>query len=119
MSAALQLFPDPPAPRPAPTKGPRRFLCLICKRPVLVYGEPGAYPNDLCDSQECLLAWCATSAFVVPLLCRCPQRPYSHELKVHSSVRVESYNPKLKHRWPWSLMLSPRSEPSTERGSDV
>lgn len=54
-------------------------------------------------------------ACFAPLLCRCPQRDYPHELTVHAELRGESYNPKLKFRWPWSLMRSQREEPSTER----
>lgn len=50
-----------------------------------------------------------------PLMCCCPQRPYPHELNVHPDLRSESFNPKFRFHWPWSLMLSSREEPSTER----
>lgn len=43
--------------------------------------------------------------------CPCPQRPYPHELSAHSQLRYEGN----RDRWPWSLMLSPRVEPSTDR----
>ncbi len=51
----------------------------------------------------------------VPISCSCPQREYPHDLSVHTQLRGESYNPKLKYQWPWSLVLSEREEPSTER----
>ena len=51
----------------------------------------------------------------LPIYCSCPQRPYPHELSIHSEIRQESFNPKLRTRWPWSLMQSSREEPSTER----
>lgn len=52
---------------------------------------------------------------LAPLLCRCPQREYPHELPIHFDLRAESFNPKFRFKWPWSLMLSSRVEPSTER----
>ncbi len=42
----------------------------------------------------------------IPLTCRCPQRPYPHELSVHASLRTDwaAYgNGKPKNSWPWSL----------------
>jgi hypothetical protein len=67
-------------------------------------------------------------AVEVPLLCRCAQRPYPHELSVHSKIRSEKpgtytdfydfvlrFAPKEPMRWPWSLCLSARVEMSTER----
>lgn len=39
----------------------------------------------------------------VPLLCTCPQRDHPHELSVHAELMRESYNPALRHRWPWLL----------------
>jgi len=50
-----------------------------------------------------------------PLVCRCPQRDYPHELSVHAALRSEWWARDKRERWPWSLMLSPREEPSTER----
>ena len=55
--------------------------------------------------------------YTAPLLCTCPQRSYPHELSVHSDIRSEWYAYKKNLRWPWSLMLSQREEPSTERKS--
>jgi len=49
------------------------------------------------------------------LICSCSQRPYPHELSVHLALRSESYNPKLRFQWPWSLIKSARVEPSAER----
>ena len=54
-------------------------------------------------------------AYLAPLLCRCPQRDYPHELSVHSELRSEWWAYKRNLTWPWSLMLSRREEPSTER----
>lgn len=52
---------------------------------------------------------------LIPLACSCAQRRYPHELAVHTKLRSESFNPEFRNRWPWSLMLSSRVEPSTER----
>ena len=76
-------------------------------------------PNDRLDRQAKAVTEhylnSERSEFEVPLNCSCPQRPYPHELSIHSRVRDEYGNPKLRNRWPWSLCLSPREEPSTER----
>lgn len=53
--------------------------------------------------------------YLAPLLCRCPQRDYPHELSVHAELRSEWWAHKKNICWPWSLMLSLREEPSTER----
>lgn len=53
--------------------------------------------------------------YFAPLLCRCPQREYPHELSVHAELRSEWFAHRKSPRWPWSLMLSLREEPSTER----
>jgi hypothetical protein len=70
--------------------------------------------------------------YLAPLLCRCPQRDYPHELSAHSRVRYEKpgtyfvWDGKQESlvefadsgmRWPWSLKLSVREEPSTERSA--
>lgn len=89
--------------------------CVVCGVPFTVLGADKAMIFDTCGSRECLLHFSRHHGFEVPLMCRCPQRPYTHEISVHSELRGESYNPKLKFCWPWSLMLSPREEPSTER----
>jgi hypothetical protein len=57
------------------------------------------------------------ASYEAPLLCSCIQRDYPHELAIHHQLRQESFNPKLKYRWPWSLNLSKREEPSTERSA--
>lgn len=54
-------------------------------------------------------------SFLAPLLCRCPQRDYPHELSVHANIRSEWWAHKQNLSWPWSLMASVREEPSTER----
>jgi hypothetical protein len=53
--------------------------------------------------------------YPAPLLCRCPQREYPHELSVHSELRSEWFAHRKQLCWPWSLMASTREEPSTER----
>jgi hypothetical protein len=50
-----------------------------------------------------------------PLLCRCPQREYPHELSVHTQISSEWFAHRKNPSWPWSLMLSPKVEMSTER----
>src|SRR5580698_7752973 len=58
---------------------------------------------------------CPPQPYLAPLLCRCPQRDYPHELSVHSLIRSEWWKKELRGSWPWSLMASVREEPSTER----
>jgi hypothetical protein len=53
--------------------------------------------------------------YLAPLVCTCPQRPYPHELSVHAELRAEWWPYRHAPKWPWSLMLSVREEPSTER----
>lgn len=96
-------------------KGPRHFHCVVCGREFLEYGDYAHPVSSVCDSPYCLAHYrvrrCGGAS---PLLCGCPQRPYAHELAIHTLLRGESFNPKLKYRWPWSLMLSRRVEPGTE-----
>lgn len=98
---------------------PREFTCSECGGRFVVYGEriPGA--RNVCDSQECLLSMCHKENAEIPLLCPCSQRNYPHEMHIHNQLRSESYNPKLKFRWPWSLALSERLEMSAERKAQV
>ena len=55
------------------------------------------------------------ASYEAPLLCRCPQREYPHELSIHALIRYEWWKRELRNSWPWSLMASTREEPSTER----
>lgn len=97
-------------PRPQPA-----HHCVVCGRGFILYGDP-AYPIPrTCGSHECVLHLCRHEATPMPILCRCPQRSYAHELAVHTQIASESFNPKLRFRYPWSLMQSSRVEPSTER----
>lgn len=89
--------------------------CVVCGISFIVFGADKAMTFDTCGRQECLLRYARRFGFEVALLCPCPQRPYPHELSIHTQTRQESYNPKLKFVWPWSLCLSRREEPSTER----
>lgn len=52
---------------------------------------------------------------LAPLMCSCLQRDYAHELSIHENLWREAFNPELQKFWPWSLMLSPNVELSTER----
>lgn len=52
-------------------------------------------------------------------ICACPQRPYPHELSIHSKLSNEFHDPRfraLRDLWPWSLVKSGVVEESTERG---
>ena len=109
------LMAKPPAEFP---KGGYHFICIICKTPMVAYGERKMYTANLCDSEECLRAWCLISGpnkFLV--MCGCPQRPYAHELSIHAEIKREAYNPAVRYSWPWSLTLSTRIEPSTEKNA--
>jgi hypothetical protein len=102
-------------PAPPVNRG-YHFRCLICKTPMVAYGERKMYTTDLCESEECLRAWCLISGPLdSPVMCGCPQRPYAHDVAIHAEIRREAFNPKVRCSWPWSLMLSSRVEPSTEK----
>lgn len=92
--------------------------CTVCGVPFTVLGADKARIFDTCGSEECLLHFSRRNGFEIPVLCTCPQRDYAHQLSIHHELRGESYNPKFKFRWPWSLMLSQREEPSTERRAE-
>lgn|GEM_PF-5232506 len=94
--------------------GARYYRCVICQRPTVVYGERIPGSKELCASPNCLLIFCARETVAIPLACPCRQRPYAHDLSVHLELRHESYNPALRHVWPWSLRLSSRIQPSAE-----
>ncbi len=103
------------AQRPAPPQNRAHYFeCAICKRQMVRYSVL-PHEVDLCDSQECLQAWCARQKSTPHFVCTCPQRSYAHELSVHQNLKAESYNPGRRFEWPWSLMLSERVEPSTEK----
>jgi len=89
--------------------------CVVCGVPFTVLGAERSFPAPTCGSQECLLHYSRRFGFQVPVLCRCPQREYPHELSVHAELRSEWFPYRRAPRWPWSLMLSLRVEPSTER----
>lgn len=100
-----------------PTFAPDRIhVCIECGSRFVIYGEADS-PSDrrICDKPECLLSLARREAVSVPMTCRCTQRSYAHELAVHGELKSESFNPKHRHNWPWSLMLSRRVEPSTEK----
>jgi hypothetical protein len=90
--------------------------CVVCGRGFIIFGDPAHPIPRTCGEQECVLHLCRhnTPEFL-PIVCPCRQRPYPHELAIHTQIASESFNPKLRFRYPWSLMLSPRVELSTER----
>lgn len=100
---------------PAPRARPQPFHhCVVCGRGFIIYGDPAHPIPRTCGSQLCIQHLARRYAEPVPLLCPCPQRPYRHELAIHVQLRAESYNPKVRFRYPWTLCLSPRTEPSAE-----
>ena len=102
------------APKPAVGKSWEDVRkCAVCGSRFVVYGE--AFRSTKVCSDGCLLIQSMREAAQLEVSCACSQRSYPHELRVHSELRSESFNPKFKYRWPWSLMLSRREEPSTER----
>jgi hypothetical protein len=96
-------------------------VCCECRRRFSVLGESaGEMTFHTCGSPECLLAYARrTSTTTLEVTCRCAQRPYPHELSIHHQLRPESYNPRQRGRWPWSLCLSPRLELSAELRLDT
>lgn len=103
------------APKPGPIQWTYDRHCVVCGVPFTVLGADKAQIFDTCGSEECLLHYARRNPSPVPLMCNCIQRPYAHDVAIHALLRTEAYNPKLRNRWPWSLCLSPRLEPSTER----
>jgi hypothetical protein len=89
--------------------------CVVCGRGFIVYADLAHPIPRTCGSQECVLHLCRRETTPAPILCCCRQRSYAHELTVHTQIASESFNPKLRFRYPWSLVLSSRVEPSTER----
>lgn len=88
-------------------------VCTECGVEFVVYGAISDI--EICESQECLLSWCRRESIPLVLMCSCSQRPYPHEISVHDRLRYESYDLELRYRWPWSLVISDRLEPSSER----
>jgi hypothetical protein len=105
--------PAKPAPRPQPV-----LHCVVCGRGFIVFGDLAHPRPRTCGEQACVLHMLRreTPEFL-PAVCSCRQRPYPHELAIHAQIRAESFNPKLRFRYPWALCLSPRIEPSTEKSS--
>jgi len=89
--------------------------CVVCGVPFTVIGADKSMVFHTCGQEACMLHYARRFGFPAPLLCRCPQRPYPHELSVHAELRSEWWAHKKDLRWPWSLMASVREEPSTER----
>lgn len=92
--------------------------CVVCGISFIVFGADKSMIFDTCGSQQCMLHYARRHPFAVPLLCHCPQREYPHDLSVHAEIRSEWFAHRKQPSWPWSLMLSVREEPSTERKFD-
>lgn len=93
----------------------RVFHCVVCGS-LFKYFAPLNHPvPQTCGEQACLVHFGSHSAEPSPLRCSCPQRPYAHDVSIHTKLRGESYNPKVRYTYPWSLCLAERVEPSTER----
>ena len=102
------------APNPAAGKAWEDVRkCVICGTRFVIYSQ--VFKDVRTCSSGCMLILAMREAGTLEVSCNCTQRSYPHELSVHAQIRGESYNPKYKFRWPWSLMLSQREEPSTER----
>jgi len=92
------------------------YTCAECGTRFVIYGQHVMAERRTCGEPACILAAARRKNCEIPVACRCPQREYPHELTVHSELCYERHNPARRIRWPWSLMLSPHREPSTERG---
>jgi len=109
-------FPAPPA-----QKHDARDIrvCSECGTRFVVYGEFVREEARTCGSQACILARVSRDIAPIPLACSCPQRPYPHELSVHAELRSESFNPRLRQRWPWVLCagenVGPLDPPKKEK----
>ena len=101
----------------APKPPERHFqrVCKFCHNAFVVYAGAQYLPHETCGSPDCILRAAKRDPITIPVSCRCLQRPYPHELTIHSEIRREAFNPKLRNTWPWSLMQSTREEPSTEK----
>jgi hypothetical protein len=95
--------------------GPRYGTCVVCRAKFVQYGDHAHPASSICGSTPCAIELSRREAEPARLLCPCPQRPYPHELSVHKQLRSESYHPKLRFRYPWSLARSERLELSTEK----
>ena len=102
-----------PAPKPLLQQFDQH--CVVCGSPFVVLGAERMQVFSTCGSPGCVLHFARHGEPEIPLLCPCSQRSYPHELHIHNQLRSESYNPKLKRRWPWALALSQRLEMSAER----
>lgn len=95
--------------------GPRYGKCIVCGAGFQFFADHAHPMPRICDSDDCFLELLRReSPKQQPILCPCGQRPYPHELSVHKLLRRESFNPKLRYLWPWSLCLSDRVEMSAE-----
>jgi len=56
------------------------------------------------ERAEFTAAWTPGPLIDVALTCVCCQRDYPHELSVHADLRSESFNPRLRQKWPWVLI---------------
>jgi hypothetical protein len=110
------------APKPRPIAWTYDRHCVVCGVPFTVLGASPALIFDTCGAQECLLHYAKHHAKMLPAICGCAQRPYPHELSVHTKIGVERPGAYLAYgdefirwaekemRWPWSLRFAPNME---------
>lgn len=108
MSAARTLF--DPEPKPAKRATVPILTCPVCRIRFRIYGEIPLGEFWTCGAQECIRLLALDTLKPLALTCACPQRPYPHEVSIHTKLRGEG----RRNRWPWALALSSRLEPSTE-----
>lgn len=105
MSAA-SLFPEPPTQRELD----ERLAAAVTSYGVGTHSYNNSAEKREMDRQRAAATKrhlnAAREEIVAPLTCRCPQRPWPHELSVHRLLRYESRyaisnEPVMK--WPWTL----------------
>lgn len=117
MSAAFALEASAPplAEKPKQDNLPRYGECIVCGAGFQFFADHAHPMPRTCGSRDCLMELLRReSPAQQPLLCRCPQRPFPHELSLHKLLRRESFNPRHRYKWPWSLCLSDQVEMSAE-----
>jgi hypothetical protein len=96
--------------------------CIVCGASFMVIGAPTGYPAATCGDQACIERYARHHTTAIPVTCSCAQRPYPHELAVHTKIGAERvgvyfdyYDNAIRFapegmRWPWSLRHAPKME---------
>lgn len=97
-------------------------VCRYCHNAFYVEGGAQYLPHETCGSPDCVLRAAKRDPITIPVLCPCAQRPYPHELGVHTKLGAERPGAYLgfgdelirfaakEMRWPWSLRYAPNME---------